>query len=161
MRTVRDHLHVFAWLAVLVLAQACGPSQLNAAIQTSNAAAHALTTSHQQLTTMRREAQLRAARAVEGDRSDPVVQVQQLDAAREVGRRFRPAWAAYSAARAAWLSVVGILEVAIDGGPVGARELAGLLGQLAGAKRDLEIAIGHLKGADLDDAPPPAPEESR
>src|SRR5690606_38676457 len=146
------YLHSVAWTALLLWCVACS-RPLDTAVATSNAAAHALSAAHASLTVASRAEQLEAARTVEGDRSDPIVQSTQLRAAAEVGRRYRPAWAAYSAARAAWLALVGVLEVALAGGDVSPWEITRRLAELASAQRGPACAGQLLEGDLREDAP--------
>lgn len=96
--------------ALLILAGCARP--LDAAVISANAAAITLQATHDEIATASRAAQREAASRVLGDRSDPAVRAEQIDRARLAGATFRPAWEAYSTARAAWVAVVAAIVVA-------------------------------------------------
>jgi hypothetical protein len=151
---------LLVYLGALLLMLGCS-SPIVTATRATNAAAVSLTEAHAQLLDHRRQAQVEAARRVPGDRSDASVRAEQLDRARLVGQRYRGAWKAYSAARAAWLVAVAGIKIARETEAVGgAAALAALgprLAVLAAAQADALAAIHEITGL-LGSSPPPAPE---
>ena len=127
--------YLLIMVGVLLMASGCA-RPMDTLVSTANTAAVTLTAAHTTLMATRKAQQIEAAKRVAGDRADPAVRAEQLERARLVGVRYRPAWTAYEIARAAWITSVAAIKVAQQTGDVATAlvalaRLAELLAELA------------------------------
>jgi hypothetical protein len=125
----------------LLLAGCAHP--LEAAVATSNTAAHVLKATHGQMAKAYGAEQVAAARAVEGDRELPQTKDAQRAAVATVRETWGGAWRAYRLARASWVELVVFLEVAIavgNGTPLDPIEALTLVRELVTAQREMLVA---------------------
>lgn len=133
-------LHLIFLVGAMLIAAGC-TRPLSVAVHVANTAAVGLKATHGGIAAASRSAQRAAARRVVGERDDPSVRAEQVDRATEAGRRYRPAWNAYDAARAAWIAVADGIRMAQQveaaGGEPDVQLVAALLVVLADAQREL------------------------
>lgn len=137
----------------------CGPSALSVATQQSNAMAHELSATYAQLKERSKADQIAAAKAVSGDRSDPLTQIKQLQAAEKAARRYDKAWAAYGAVRLILLRVVATIKLLRDNPALlDSKSIAELTENLLEARSALKAyaATAMDDASSLLDNPPPA-----
>lgn len=137
-------------LGALLILQGCrGP--LDVATATANGAAVALSRTRTEILAARKRDQEAAAARVGGPSTDPSVVAEKLDRAADVGKRYRPAVAAYNVAREAWLVVVVAIQVARELETTGKQpnilELGVLVTTLATAMRTLLEAVDRASGS--------------
>ena len=138
-------------VCLALLVAGCG-RPIDTAILSANAAAVSLDAANEILSSRYRADQLAAARRAHGDPASAATKAERRDRVEAVRLNYRPAWAAYSAARSAWLSLAQGIGAAIEAEARGASvpevELVLLVQALARAQTEL-IRQSGARGIDL------------